>query len=178
MTYNFFQDGYDDGAFISGSFNVQDLNGDGIFAGTNVTGPAETLSYGASFSGSSTIPAFEAVSGLGIFDFLYNPATNDLVLSTESPFPSVFRDIRITHGFGSITYGTTFFSPFLTDTSTAPVVVTLRSVGGVPVLNPIPVSSASVPDSGAPFTLLALSFSGLIALRFVAAHNQCTRADR
>ncbi len=148
MSYSFFQGGYDDGAFISGGFNVTDLNGDGVF-----TGPLEVGGYSARFSGSTTIPFFITLSGLGVFSFFYNPTTNDLVLSTESSDPGKFEDISITHGLGSVTYGEHFFMPpFFSDSSTAPVVVTLIAVDGV-----------RVPDSGATLALLALSLLGLMA---------------
>jgi hypothetical protein len=136
MTYSFFQDGFHDGAFISGSFTVQDLNGDGVFAGANPVGPAETLSYGASFSGNSIVPAFGGVSGLGIFGFLYNPMTNDFCHEYRVSYPRTFSghpdNSRL--GFGHLQRD--FWPALLSDTSTAPVVITLKAVNGIPVSVP------------------------------------------
>ena len=168
FTYSFFQDGYTDGAFVSGTFTVQDLNGDGVFAGANVVGPAETLSYSASFSGNSIVPAFGTVSGLGIFSFLYNPATNDFFMSGESPIPGLFRDIRIDDNLGSVTWSANMSPPFLSDSSTAPVVFNLVAVNGVQV----------VPDSAKTLTLLAFSMVGLIALQHAHRSILLTATNR
>ena len=56
MGYNFSQDGFDEGAIVTGMFTVDDLNGDG--QSSSFLG--EVLSFMMDFSGNSIVPAFSA----------------------------------------------------------------------------------------------------------------------
>lgn len=72
-TFHFFQGGYQEGAFIEGTFNGEDLDGNGQISSFDGTGD-EVTDITVSFSGNSLVPAFtlefpgSADQGLIIYD--------------------------------------------------------------------------------------------------------------
>jgi hypothetical protein len=142
MTFDFFQGGYPNGASVSGSFAVNDLNGDGV-----VTGDGEgVFGFSAIYSGSSNIPIF-GVGGSSTA-FRFDLTRNILSFSFENPSPGVLDQIAIDlAGIGTISYRNGTSGPILSDRSSGAVIVTLAPV--------------TVPDGGATITLLGITLGGM-----------------
>jgi hypothetical protein len=161
MTFDFFQGGYTDGATVTGSFTIDDLNGNGF--STNMFPELEFFGGLATYSGSNFIPRI--TGAVSIAPFYFNLSTYDLVFGGESLFPPGFGEvvgIDIQHGLGSILYAPAFSGPFFRDSSSTPVVVTQR----------LTVPAEPVPDTGATMILLGLALSAIAVLCSKTAFNR------
>lgn len=70
VSFDFFQGGYDEGAFISGSFSGEDLDTDGRLEWDPTPSVNELTAFSLSFSGNSLVAGFSL--GLGdVMGFLY-----------------------------------------------------------------------------------------------------------
>lgn len=70
VSFDFFQSGYDDGAFVSGTFAGEDLNTNGRLEWNPTPGLNELTAFSLSFSGNSLVGAFSL--GLGdVMGLLY-----------------------------------------------------------------------------------------------------------
>jgi hypothetical protein len=59
VKYNFSQSGYDEGAVVTGMFEGEDTNGDGVLVGNDGPGGFnEVTGFNLEFSGNSIVPAF------------------------------------------------------------------------------------------------------------------------
>ncbi len=135
--YQFIQTGYPGGAYVSGSFSVDDLNGNGIidfgpFAGVELRGGS------VSFSGNDAIPAFGVSFA---YRFSMNLTTGGLSFEGVSGDPVRRESITIGQVYARINGQDVYQTP------TGPFVLT------------------RVPDSGHSLCLMGLSFCGFIALR-------------
>lgn len=68
--YYFSQTGFEEGAYISGSFQATDLNGDGAYVGSIFSNFSEISDFSLSFSGNSIASAFtQSLADLTYLDY-------------------------------------------------------------------------------------------------------------
>lgn len=105
LAYVFFQDGYADGATVSGAFSGADLDGNGILVhfpsrggGTPPIEHLELTSWSMHFSGNSLSPAFDLSLG-DLFGFVYEIGTDGI--GDDPAFDPTINE-NLTEGIGAL----------------------------------------------------------------------------
>ena len=149
--YDFSQTGFSEGATISGSFQANDLNGNGLIQGSVFSDFSEISAFSLSFSGNSDVPAFsQSFSDLSFLG--YSLGQNQLgAANPEGLATNWFGDSGYTYVSGVYANGAQgggiidWSTGFSTETSQL-----------------LSISAAPVPES-ASLTLLLTGLAGLTA---------------
>ena len=157
-SFNFFQGGYSENAFVSGMFTGEDLDGDGLI--TSFDG--EITAYRMEFSGNSLVSAFSH----GLSEITFPPTGFVYVVGSD------IGDFFGTDGIlsfdpsgatNSFLYATSSATSILGGGPFSGGVVNDLGIGSLDATNQfVRVSQKSVPEPTATLTLLGLSGLGLM----------------
>ena len=165
-TFTFFQGGYSEGAFVSGSFEGSDSNDDGsiLYEAFQIGPLGELTDFSLSFSGNSTVSPFSLSFG-DLFQFRWN--TKDGILEGEPTALAQLERIEADRGTpaGFVRSGGSLSN--CNGVNFCGTVVGPNGHQDNTVL-PVQISSVPLPASG---MLLALGLGGFVYLRRTATRR-------
>ncbi|MDQ8183612.1 VPDSG-CTERM sorting domain-containing protein [Pelagicoccus sp. SDUM812005] len=154
ISYEFTQGGFEEGAFVSGSFTADDINLNGQISG--FFGSGEISDFSMSFSGNSLVSSFDLFF-VDLFSLVY-----DLDGTIGDGFVLDLEGIAATNGLFAYDVGASPFAPFppfvggVTDLFSGQTSVSSELVI---------VTRSNVPDSGPTFALLGLGMLAIAGAR-------------